>query len=604
MINSILLLLLLLLNATAIAPPGGESKTDASIDSKTVGVAAAKPVEAATIDEKWLRSVPSGIDLAIRIRGIEAARGDLVRFLATLNLEAATLLNQKLDEYIKPFQVGAGKEIFEADTPLIAMISFPGKKGDVDEPLVYAVLFKAKDYATFQRSVTGTKDFVPVAHPEGYETLRDFSGTSYYTMKGDGFVGISTNEDLMKRMVAAKDGLDRRLDLERRKAFLAGDLAIFADVARLLDRFGSQFDERARGVLQSTEGLNQRALDAASVETIKKAETAVVDLVKSTKYALINADAAPEGLILNGWIGGRGVEVDRPAGSTGWESIGKLPADSTFFVKASAPVAAALDRAALALGFGFEDENDPVRREIAELDRSAGIVEAVSATEFIDSGPSYISIKRYQDASKSVASIRRALESVASGDRVGSTRIKGVTFDKEPIEHRGFSLTHCRIDYSLARLPRSGAIAFAMLIGASRELWFGRNGDVVVTVAAPSVEAAKALIDATEAPKRGLGESATFRTIRAKSPASIDFLAVVNLKGLCRRLSIQLSRLYPGNSSFELRALPEEQANAGISFSTNSNGVSFTIVAPSALGPIFNTGVIPLFNALSAQFGW
>ncbi len=591
-------MLFLFLNAISVAaaPPSDRPKAEAG--------AGANAVPAATIDEKWLRSVPSGIDLAIRIRGIEAARVDLVRFLATLNVEIATLLNQKLDEYIKPFQVGAGKEIFEADTPLIAMISFPGKKGEIDEPLVYAVLFKAKDYAAFQRSVTGTKDFAPVVHPEGYETLRDFSGTSFYTMKGDGYVGISSSEDLMKRMVSRKDGLDRRLDGERQREFLAGDVAIFADVERLFERFGSVFDERARGILQSTDHLNQRALDVATVETIKKAENALVDIVKSTKYVLASADAAPEGLIVKGWIGGPGVDRGGRAGSTGWEAIKKLPVDSTFFVKASAPVAAALDRASLALGFGLEDENDPLRREIAAIEASAGVVEAVSATEYLDTGPSYISIKKYQDASKGVAAIRRALESAASGDRVDATRIKGVTFDKDSVEHRGFSLTHCRIDYSLARLPRSGAIAFAMLIGSSRDLWFGRNGDLVATVAAPSVDAAKALIDTTVATKGVLGGSATFRTIQVKSPAAVDFVAIVNFKGFCRRLSAQLCRLYPANSSFELGALPAEEANAGVSFSTSADGISFTIVAPSELGPIFNTGVIPLFNALSAQFGW
>ncbi|MBX6313621.1 MAG: hypothetical protein IRY99_11995, partial [Isosphaeraceae bacterium] len=130
-------------------------------------------------DTTLLKAVPADAEVVLRVRSVEAARGDLSKMLEAMSPSAAEALKPMLDQGIGMFTTQYGEKA--AQSPWLAIMKLP--KPDAEGMPPYAVLVQTEDYAGVQKSLAGGKDVQPKKQPGGYDTIPGAEDKTIYTYK-------------------------------------------------------------------------------------------------------------------------------------------------------------------------------------------------------------------------------------------------------------------------------------------------------------------------------------------------------------------------------------------------------------------------------------
>jgi hypothetical protein len=135
----------------------------------------------------------------------------------------------------------------------------------------------------------------------------------------------------------------------------------------------------------------------------------------------------------------------------------------------------------------------------------------------------------------------------------------------------------------------------AMFGGDRFRSWYGVSDTQMLQVMAPSWDDAKAQIDAYTKGGATLGKLPAYGAIRAKLPEQANFLMLMSVQGLVRQLGAQFSAKVPDD-------LPKEPALIGVSLTTRPpSGFEIHLVIPSAVGPVFEKGLIPMMQNIQPR---
>jgi hypothetical protein len=172
--------------------------------------------------------------------------------------------------------------------------------------------------------------------------------------------------------------------------------------------------------------------------------------------------------------------------------------------------------------------------------------------------------------------------------------------------HRGVTFNHVIATIDLEKLtqlspnnPATAAAMKSMFGGETLHSWFGTDGKRVFQITEPAWPGVKARIDAFLDGHARIGESRGFQSVRSQLPEQASLLVILSSQGVVRMFANQLAATL---NKPELKApqdLPKEDVFLGASLTPRRPaGYEFHLVIPSQAGPIFEKGLVPLFQSI------
>ena len=170
-------------------------------------------------DAGWLKAVPADVDVAVRIRGVDATRADLMAMLKAMTPGLAERAEQGLAGHLDQFRQTFGEDAVKIPWVGLIRVGGPGVEGI--PPFAFLVL--NDDYPGVLKSIGKGKD--PQLKPQegGYDAFETPKGEAAYAVKGRGFVAFGPDKALIAAI--AKPGektLDKALTSELAGAVSGG----------------------------------------------------------------------------------------------------------------------------------------------------------------------------------------------------------------------------------------------------------------------------------------------------------------------------------------------------------------------------------------------
>ncbi len=293
------------------------------------GVLAQAPSEAAL-----LKAVPADVNVAIRTRGVESTKDDLVAMLKAMNPEWGNMAEGALSGQLAQLREHHGAHAVRS--PFVALIRMP-EPGDEPGPPPFAVVVPAENYKETIKELSGGKD-VELKHQDGdYDMFDSPDGNgSWYAAKASGVVAFGPSKELIAAI--AKPGgkrLDSVLTGPSAKGFLGGDLGVYLNAATFTKRYADQIDQARQSMMAAMEG-RQQAGNAGAMQFAKEFYGGLFDSLKYADVLTLNVDVAEKGLHLAGFLK---VKPDSDAAksiagilTSDAESIGNLPRGAMAYV--------------------------------------------------------------------------------------------------------------------------------------------------------------------------------------------------------------------------------------------------------------------------------
>ena len=560
----------------------------------------------AATEAGWLKAVPADIDVAIRCRGVDATRADLIAMLKIMSPALAERAEQGLTgplaQFRKKFGEPAGR------TPWVALIRLPAADGE--GKTTFAILVQGVDYPGVLKAMEGGKD-VELKHQEGgYDAFKAPSGEPAYAVKGPGFVAFGPDPALIGA-IARPGGktLAKTLTPDLTRQFLAGDVGVYVRAGALVARYAEPIDQARQAFMGLLDQAGQQAGNAGAMNTAKEIYGALFDSLKDAEALTISVDVAAEGLSLASVLT---VKPDSTlakaaagaATGTGAD-LSALPPDSSFYMYMNMD-ATTVD---WLQGMSIRMMNPggkptPEQAKAQALLGELGRVETIGGLTF-SGGMRGINVMHVSDPKKYIAAGLANLQSLKGGDGLSGV-YKDLKIESDIETYRGFTFSHIAATIDFEKLmqfsPNNPAAATAMKSmfgGETLNSWLGTDGKQVVQVTAPSWADVKAQVDTYLKGTAGIGTAPGFKYVRSHLPEQASLLALISGQGLVRMFASQLAATLNNPDLKAPTDLPREPVFLGVSLTpSRPSGYEFHLVVPSQLGPIFEKGLVPIFQSI------
>ncbi len=329
------------------------------------------------------------------------------------------------------------------------------------------------------------------------------------------------------------------------------------------------------------------------------------DSLKSGQALAMHVDFDVKGFDLSGLVSlkpGPAADALRTAKTGDAALLGKLPPGSLAYVYMN--VDPSMIEYFQSMNFGAMD---PDFKEAAEYKaalenmRAIGHQESFGAMTFAN-GMNGITIARPEHPEKVLEVTKQMLQATRS-----SKFVKDMKITPRAETYKGIDFTHSEITFDVEKLveqqggnPASESIMKTMFTDGKLQTWTGVGEELTYSVIAPSWEDARKKLDTVLGDGQGIGKTEGFQAIRGQLPETLSFAFLVQSQGMVQMMASLLSSM--GNANLQPPAdLPEAPAFFGGSLSASPAGYRFDFVIPSANGPVFEKGLIPLFQAMSGQ---
>ncbi len=542
----------------------------------------------------WIKAIPADVDVVARMRPLAKGQADLIAMVKAMSPTYGGQAGPVLTAG-EPMLAGKfGPEA--ASSPMMGVVKLP-KPG---EPTAWAVLIKSNDYAATLKAVAHKPD-ATLKSLGGYDSFEAGDGQTYFAVKGAGFVALGLDEGLIKAMVKPESTLDSRLTGELKEKFFAGDLGIFVNVSGIESRFGEQIDQMKAaglaGVEQAGAMMNNKMGDS-----LKSMVEGLFDAIKAGDSLALNFDFAAEGLTVGGVATTKPKTAVSRQGSPklgGGDLLGSLPDGATIYtyVNLNPDTMASFQK----LGMSFMTGGGKPSPELAKaLDQQRDISGTESYTSTSTGGvPTTLNVTAPSDPQKAVETSTAVLKAIASPDGF----IKSVVIDPNTQAYKGYTFHHATTTMDLEKMitPNvpGGVDAIKKQLGGTdkTQSWYGTNGKLVLSVAAKDWDEAKAQVDAFTDGTNALASTAGYKALRAKLPKQASALVLISAQGIVKQMAGQMA-MVTGADPKVPADMPKEAALMGMAVVSQPNGFSFTFILPSDNGPVFEKGLVPLFQGL------
>jgi hypothetical protein len=576
-----------------------------------VWVAAALAQAGAADEAAWLKSVPAEAEVVIRVRGMSADRDDLDKMLRAMSPNLAETVTQAIDGGLQQFAAQFGDPATK--TPFLAVMRLP--KPDAAGMPPFATIVKSNNYEAVQKALAGGEP-KPKSRPGGVDAIEASDGQTFYTTKGSGFVAFGSDEALVAAIAKpAGKGLEASLDKGLRDALLEGDLGLYVNLAAVQSRYGDQIDQLKQTLMAALEQAgNAGGGNAGLMDAAKSMYGRLFDSLKVADGLALNFDFEEKGLTLAGLATVKsGSDAAKRLGSAksgSPEALGKLPDDAATYgyLNISPESFEGFQRLGMSFLAQSGGKPSPELQKALDQQRAAGVTETLTASGFGGSPARNLTLMKAQNPEQAAEATAAMMKALKSGGGALDF-IKDIKVDPGVQTYAGYRLNKATITFDPEKLAKlqpnkgNGASAIrAMFGGDSLSTWFGTDGKQVLSVSAPTWEAAKAQIDALQSGRSGLGERSGYKAVRAMLPERASIFFLMSAQGLARQMATQLSASLPGAADLKVPTdMPKEPALFGMAITSASDGHHFKLAVPSQVGPVFEKGLLPLFQGIAGQ---
>jgi hypothetical protein len=564
----------------------------------------------APADAALLKVAPAEVDVAVRVRGLEGTRDDLLAMLKEMNPDWANMAEGALKDPLDQIRTHHGA--LAVKSPFLGLVRL-GDDAAGGGPPPFAVLLPSDDYKGILKEFLGGQD-VELKHQDGDFDAFDGPGGSgtWYAAKAPGVVAFGTSKGLIADF--AKRGgktLDTVLTGPSAKPFNAGDVGIYVNAASLTKRFADQIDQGRQMLMGALDQAGQQAGNPGTMQMAKDMYAGLFDSLKYADGVTIALDFAGTGLQLSGFLT---LKPDSEMAKAVAEvrtgdiaTLGRLPQGAMVYsyMNVSAKTFDRLQAMNLRTLAGAGKPSAELEKALADL-HAMGRLESVGAVT-MDKGMVTITDVKTTDSKKFLDNKLAVLRAMGGGEGQ-SGLFKDIKIEPAAQTLHGMTFTHASANINFEKLaemsgnnPAQVEAMKAMFGEGSMNTWYGTDGQRTLDVLAPTWDAARPLIETYLKGEGGAGQSAGFKAVLSELPARDNFAMLFSLQGVVK-MWVNLFSAMTKNPNLKMpEDMPKEPAYVGASLTPHpSEGYEFHFVVPSAVGAVVAKGVIPLFQAIGA----
>lgn len=569
--------------------------------------AATKPVG---VEATWLDIVPADVDAVLRIKNIEAVRGDATKMVAAMLPVNGKDLNTSITESVQDFTNRYGQAA--ARSPYLMLFRFG--ELDVNGELPFAAIVQNTNFANLQRQVAGRPGVKPKMYPAGYQAIENLDGQMIYLYPGRGFAAFGTDEKLIAALTRPKSSLGRSLPAAARTRLLARDIGVYLNVATLQERYGPDLDQARQGMIESFAETNAQG-GAAATEAAKIVLGGLFSALKQGKTLSMSLEIDPREFNAEGAV------AAKPGTAASRRLANAQPADAADLAKLPSGAVACIFRSVRKAT--FEDLHGPAQKVLVfgEEEKAAPAVQkAIDQLGTLGPQQVFVAVRPaagVQDIrifnGADPKAVVQAEAGVFEALRGGSGFIKSVTLETKTTTHEGFTLRQATMVPDFVKLaagqatPEDIAAIKKAFGGESLTTWFGTDGHRVLEVTAHDWDAAKPVVDAVLTGRGSIGQVPDYAALRKRLPGQVSTLIFVNANAAARQIAENLETALPDDGKGKSpKAKPPVEIPKGTSLlaasvTSTTAETQFRAIIPSAVGPIFEQGASPALEEVQGR---
>jgi hypothetical protein len=554
----------------------------------------------------WLEAIPATADIALRARGVEAVRGDLLAMLKAMSPNLSQQAEPVLDQIVAQAQENLGKAV--TSQPFLVLARGVTPEGPGGYPILLVV--RSSDYETLLKSAAGNKD-PKIKHEEGgYDSFAGPGDQTWYAAQRSGMVALGPDKALAAAFKAGEKNLASAFTPALRKSFFSGDVGLYVNAKVLATRYADQLAQAREALRGAMDQAGPQLGEAGMKDVVKEYYDLFFNGIKQADGLVLNLDFASEGLSLGGDLR---LKADAPAAklvaaapTSDAQALGKLPPDATYYVymNADAKRFGRLQMMSLRMILPGGKPSPELEAALAQQ-AQLGRVETLMAMT-VGRGLKTLSITHTSDPQKYFESIEAMLKAqkAAAGPM---NVVKDVTMTPKVETYRGYTFHRIEMAFDFEKLANAQAgkpadPAFAermkaMLGGTSNTYWYGIKDRELIQLSGSSWDQAKAQLDAYLNGAASIGTTPGFQAARGKLAKQATVVGLINTQGLVRMIGSINDPAYKLPDS-----VPKDPAFAGVSLTPNdSPGYELHFVIPSPVGAVIEKGLVPVIQALPAR---
>lgn len=565
--------------------------------------------QAAPAESSWLKSVPADTDIIVRVRGLENTRDDLIAMIEAMSPTLAQQLAPVLERQLTTFGQRFGTSATQA--PFLALIRVVPPEGAASP---WAVLVKADNYEGVLSSLKGNKEARTKSEGGGLDSFDGPNGTVWYATKGEGFVAFGPDKVLVGG-VAKPDArsVETTLTPTLRERFLTGDLGAYVNLAALTKRYANEIDEAKGALMAALEQAGQASNQAGLMDAAKGMYGAMFDGMKQSDALAFGIDFDAAQVSMTGELAFRGdsefakrIATAQPGSGA---ELGKLPSSGTYFMymNIDADTYAMLQSMGLRMMVPAGGKPSPELEKALAAQRALGRIETYGSST-LDGGLRGLSIVVASNSNLLAESMTASMKALKdSPGALGIIKDVVVTPDAESFRGIKFTRVATKLDVEKLTAMQPGNPAVAEMIKRmldvdTMNVWLGTDRGRLVQVVASDWGAAQAELESYYSGVNSVGSVPGYQELRVKLPEKASVLLLLSAQGIVRQLSSQLSAMLQNPNLKAPANLPERPVLIGAAASPlPPNRYGFQLNLPTAAGPIFEKGLVPIIEGMQGR---
>jgi hypothetical protein len=541
-----------------------------------------------------LKAAPANVDVAVRVRGLEATRDDLLAMLKAMNPDWANMAEGALTEPFAQVRQHHGEQVLKS--PLIGLLRI-GEAGGDGGPPPFAVLLPSDEYKGTLKEINDGKD-VELKHQDGdYDEFDGPGGIgSWYAAKGQGYVAVGTSKSVIAD-IAKKGGktLDSVLTGSAAKSFFGGDIGVYVNAASLTTRFAEQIEQARQTFMAALDQAAQQQGNAAAMQLAKELYGAMFDSLKYADGLTLDIDLTAKGAHLAGFLK---VKADTDLAksitevrSSSLASLGQLPPGEMgyTYMNVGAKTFDRFQGMSLKMIANAGKPSPELEKAMAEL-HGVGRIESLGSAS-VERGMRSFSDIKTADPKKFIDASIAILRAMSGGE---GALYKDLKVEPSAQTYQGIAFTRVSASVNVEKLaevagnlPGQLDMMKNMFGDGQVSYWYGTDGKQVFHAVTPKWEDAKASLDAYLKGDGGIGQTSGYKAVRSALPEQASLMMIFNTQNLLR-MYVNLVGTLTKNPDLKAPAdLPKEPAFVGASLTPHaSEGYEVHLVVPSAVGDV------------------
>ena len=449
-----------------------------------------------------MKAIPADVDVAIRTRGVEATKDDLIAMLTAMDPAWGKMAEDGLASHLAEIRQKHGEHAVQS--PWVGLI----RLGDGAEQggMPFAIMVKSDRYQEVLKDLGGGKD-PTLEHQDGnYDAFDGPEGQgTWYAAKAPGIVAFGPSKALIASI--AKPGgktLDKVLKDSAVKPFLAGDVGVYVNAGALTTRFGDQIEQGRQAFIGALDQAAQQQGNEAMMNFVKEFYGGLFDSIKQADALTLSLDVAEKGLHLTGVLN---VKTDAPAAKS-IEGIHTSPATTLGNFSSGALAYLYLDMESktferlqgMNLRMLSSGKPSPeLEKAVAEF-HGLGRIESLGSVTF-DKGMNVFSDITVSDPKKYLAA-QEAMLRAMKGNGGGLNVYKDLEIEHDVQTYHGLKFTRVDATLDLDKLAQLGGnnpaqldAMKSMFGGGTFTYWYGTDGKRLLQAMGPTWESVKTQLD-------------------------------------------------------------------------------------------------------------